>query len=117
MVVGVLEGAVHDVGDGLEAAVRMPRRALRLPRRVLDLAHLVHVDEGVEVGEVDAVEGAADREPLALVALRGGGDAADAALGDAGRSGSAPRGGFGEPRQNGQIGNGDGGHNALLGVS
>ena len=45
----VLERAVDHVGDGLEAAVRVPRRALRLARRVLHLAHLVHVDERVEV--------------------------------------------------------------------
>jgi hypothetical protein len=38
VVVGVLEGAVDDVGDGLEAAVRVPRRALGLAGRVLDLA-------------------------------------------------------------------------------
>ena len=66
----VLEGAVHDVRDGLEAAVRVPRRALGLARRVLDLAHLVHVDERVELGQVDAGERAADREALALEAAR-----------------------------------------------
>jgi hypothetical protein len=44
----VLERAVDDVGDGLEAAVRVPRRALGLAGRVVDLAHLVHVDERVE---------------------------------------------------------------------
>ena len=66
----VVEGAVDDVGDGLEAAVRVPGRALRLTGRVLDLAHLVHHHERVEVGEVDAGEGAADREALPLEALR-----------------------------------------------
>ena len=45
----VLEGAVDHVGDRLEPAVRVPRRALGLARRVLHLAHLVHVDERVEV--------------------------------------------------------------------
>ena len=60
----MLERAVDHVGDGLEAAVRMPRRALGLAGRVFDLAHLVEVDERVEVLEVDAGEGAADREPL-----------------------------------------------------
>ena len=64
----VLEDAVDDVGDGLEAAVRVPRRALGLARRVLDLAHLVHVDERVEQRQVDAGERAADREALALEA-------------------------------------------------
>ena len=45
----VLEGAVDHVGDRLEAAVGVPGRALGLARAVVDLAHLVHVDEGVEV--------------------------------------------------------------------
>ena len=66
----VLERAVDDVGDGLEAAVRVPVGAPGLARRVVDLAHLVHVDERVEVGEVDAGEGPADGEALALEALR-----------------------------------------------
>ena len=66
----VVEGSVDDVGDGLEAAVGVPRGALRLTRGVLHLAHLVHHHERVEVGEVDAGEGAADREALPLEALR-----------------------------------------------
>ena len=66
----VLEGAVDHVGDGLEAAVGVPVGAPGLARRVVDLAHLVHVDERVEVGQVDAGEGPADREALALEALR-----------------------------------------------
>ena len=85
----VLEDAVDHVGDGLEAAVRVPRRALRLARRVLDLAHLVEVDERVEVGEVDAGERPADREALALEAARRGGDAADRRAGGR-RPGRAP---------------------------
>ena len=77
--VGVLvqERPVDDVGDGLEAAVRVPVGAPGLARRVVDLAHLVHVDERVEVGAVDAGEGPPDREALALEAARGGGDRAD----------------------------------------
>ena len=59
----VLEGPVDHVGHGLEAAVGMPRRALGLARRVLDLAHLVHVDERVEVGQLDAGEGPPDGKP------------------------------------------------------
>ena len=72
----VLEGAVEHVGDGLEPAVRVPRRAPGRARLPLHLAHLVHVDERVEIAEVDAGEGAAHGEALALVALRGGGDGA-----------------------------------------
>ena len=64
------EDAVDDVGDGLEAAVRVPGGALGLARRVLHLAHLVHHDERVEVLVVDPGEGAAHREALALEAAR-----------------------------------------------
>ena len=59
----VLERAVDHVGDGLEATVGVPGGALGLARGVVDLAHLVHVDERVEVGEVDAGEGPATGKP------------------------------------------------------
>ena len=49
----VLERAVDDVGHGLEAAMGVPRGPLRLARAVVDLTHLIHVDEGVEVFEGD----------------------------------------------------------------
>ena len=102
--VGVLvpEHPVDDVRDGLEAAVRVPRGALGLARRVLDLAHLVHVHERVEVAQADARERAPDREPLALEARRRGGDPRDrpVALGR----------GLGDPGQDQQIGNGNGRH-------
>jgi hypothetical protein len=45
----VLEGPVDHVGDRLEAPVGVPVGAPRLARGVVDFAHLVHVDEGVEV--------------------------------------------------------------------
>jgi len=44
----------------LEPAVRVPGRALGLPRRVLHLAHLVHVDERVQLPQVHAGERPAD---------------------------------------------------------
>ena len=68
--VGVLvgEAAVDHVGDGLEAAVRMPVGTPRLTGLVFHLAHLVHVHERVEVGGAHAGEGAHDGEALALVA-------------------------------------------------
>ena len=66
----VQERAVDHVGHGLEAAVRVPRRALGLARAVVDLTHLVHVHERVEVGHVDAGEGSANREALAFEAAR-----------------------------------------------
>jgi hypothetical protein len=77
----VLEGAVDHVGDGLEAAVRVPARALGLAGRVIHFAHLVHVDERVQVSRRDARERAHDREALALVAPRPSGDLTNRALG------------------------------------
>lgn len=79
MRVGVAQRTVQHVGDRLEAAVRMPGRALRLARCVLHLTHLVEVDERVEVGEVHALEGAADGEAFALEAARGGRDRSNGA--------------------------------------
>src|SRR6478736_3980846 len=49
--VGVLERAVDDVGDSLEASVRMPGGSHGLAWCPFDLAYLVHVDEWVQVGE------------------------------------------------------------------
>jgi hypothetical protein len=45
-----LERAVDDVRRGLEAPVRMPRGADGFAGRPLDLAHLIHVDEWIQVG-------------------------------------------------------------------
>ena len=78
--ISVLEDAVDDVGDGLESAVRMPRRALRLTGRILHLAHLIHHDEGVECAEIDAREGTADGEAFTLEATRRGRDRDDGAI-------------------------------------
>ncbi len=64
----MFEDPVEHVRDGLEAPMRVPRRALGLARRVLDLAHLIHVDERIEIGEIDAGERSSDRESLALEA-------------------------------------------------
>jgi hypothetical protein len=89
----VLEDAIDHVGDGLEPTVGVPGRALRLARRVLDLAHLVEMDERIELFQGDACERTPDREPLPFHALRGVRDAADRALaGDGGI-------GFGDARQ------------------
>ena len=102
--VGVLERAVHHVRHGLEPAVRVPRRSLRLAGRVLDLAHLVHVDERVEIGEVDTLERAPDGEPLALVALRRRRHRADGTLAHGLRVGLR------DARQDRDVGDGDGWH-------
>ena len=77
----VLEGAVDHVGHRLEATVGVPGRALRLTGGVLDLAHLVHVDERVEVGQRHTREGAPYGEALALETRGRVGDALDRADG------------------------------------
>src|SRR5205807_2504015 len=69
----VLEGAVDHVGHGLEPAVRVPGGSLRLARTVLDLTHLVHVNEGIEMALVHSVEGAPNRKALTFQAFRRGG--------------------------------------------
>jgi len=76
----VLERAVDHVGDGLEAAMGVPGRALGLPRRVVDLPHLVHVHERVEILQVHTGEGAADGEALALEPPGGRGHGLDRTL-------------------------------------
>ncbi len=73
----VLEGAVHDVGDGLEAAVRVPGRAFGLPGRVLDGADVVEEQEGVGERKVGAGEGTPDDEALAFELTMGGDDLDD----------------------------------------
>ena len=108
--VSVLEDAVDDVGDGLESAVRMPRRALRLTRRVLHLAHLVHHDEGVECAEVDACKGTADGEAFTLEAARCSSDRDDRTILERGI-------GLRDARQRQWIVDGHGGHGILRAVS
>ena len=75
------EGAVDDVGDGLETTVRVPVGATRLVGGVVDLTHLIHVDERVEISGGDSPEGATYGEALSLVTLGGRGDRLDGALG------------------------------------
>ena len=101
----VLEDAVDHVGDGLEAAVRVPRRALRLAGRVLDLAHLVEVDERVEVAEQRRPANArrtgkpSPSKPRgAVVTLRTGRWRAISGIG------------LGDAGQDGDVVDGDGGH-------
>ena len=71
----MLEGAVDHVGHGLEAPMGVPGRALGFAGGVLHLAHLVHVDEGVELGDRHAGEGAPYRETFAFETTRGVRDA------------------------------------------
>ena len=88
----VREAAVDHVGDGFEAAMRMPVGAPGLAGLVLHLPHLIHVHEGVEVGGTHTGEGPDDREALALHPPRSGGDGADRPFG-------VHRGGGIHPRQ------------------
>ena len=103
----VLERAVDHVRDGLEPAMGVPGRALGLPRRVVDLPHLVHVHERVEILQVYAGEGAADGETLALEPTGSCGDGRDRTLGRL----RAVEGGNGCKRA--QITDGDSGHGNL----
>src|SRR5207249_7434282 len=93
------------VGDGLEPAVRVPGRALRFARRILHFAHLVHMDERVEVGEVDAGERTPDWKPLTLEAAGCGGDRTNRSLGRIADLRDA--------RQRGDVFDGDGWHGRL----
>jgi hypothetical protein len=77
----MLEDPVHHVGHGLEAPVGVPWGALRLTRRVLHLAHLIHVDERVQLSQINAGERATDREAFALEAAGSRGDRSDTSLG------------------------------------
>ncbi len=106
--IAVLEDTVDHVGDGLEAAMRMPRRSLGLAGGVLDLAHLIEVDERVEIGELDAVECPADREAFALEAVRGDRDALDRALARDGRVD------VGDAGQDGDVVDSDGWHGLCM---
>ena len=67
----MLDGAVDDVGDGLEAAVRMIRGTLGLAGGVLDRAEVIEQQERVGDREVDARERSADLEAFALETRRG----------------------------------------------
>src|SRR5262245_26048222 len=96
------ETPVDHVCDGLESTVWMPVGAPRFTRLVLDLAHLVHVHERVEVGGAHSGERAHDGKALALVSVRAGGDGADWAFG-------VGRRGCGDPRK-GQCVSGDSRH-------
>ena len=100
----VLKGAVDHVGHGLEAAMRMPGRALRFARSVLHLTHLIHVNEGIQQPLVEPIEGAAHGEPLALDALRRRGDGEQRTV-DAGRTIK-----FRQTRQRQDVFDSDGGH-------
>jgi hypothetical protein len=104
----VVEDAVDHVRDRLEPAVRVPRRALGLTGRVVDLAHLIQVDERVQLGHRHTGERAAHRKALALEAARRGGQMADRPV---------RRGGRVELRQAGEdehVLDGDGGHRSGL---
>src|ERR1700687_34868 len=62
----VLHLTVEHVGNGLEAAMRMIRRADRLARRVLDRPHLIDQQEGVGHLEAWRRKRPTDDEPPSL---------------------------------------------------
>ena len=62
----MLESAVNDVRNCLETAVRVPRRPFGFSGGIVDLPHLVHVNERVDLAHGDASEGSSDGEALAL---------------------------------------------------
>ena len=110
--IGVLEDPIDHVGHGLEAAMRVPWRALRLTGRVFHLAHLVEMDERIEVLQRHPGERAPDREPLPLEPAWRVGDGADRPIAGDGRIRLADAG------KNGDVGGDDGGHvRRLLGVT
>jgi hypothetical protein len=89
----VLELALEDVADGLEAAVRMVGRADRLSGGVVDRAHLVEHQEGVDEAEAGGRERAADDEAGALALAVGGdqpGDGTGSELAHGPQHGAAP---------------------------
>ena len=99
----VLHDPVDHVCNRLEPTVRVPRCAFRFAGCVFHLAHLVEMDERVEVREVNAGEGAADRKAQSLEPLWCGRDGFHPPLGG---------GGFGDrdTRQRERVFDGDGGH-------
>src|SRR5580765_189480 len=77
----VLELALEHVGDGLEAAVRMVGRAHGLARGVIDRAHLVEQQEGVDQVQALGGKGTPHDEAGALALAVGGDDAGSFANG------------------------------------
>jgi hypothetical protein len=68
----VLELALEEIGHGLEAPVRMIGCAHRLARAVVGGPHLVEQQEGIDVVEAEAGEGAPHDEPASLpLSMRG----------------------------------------------
>src|ERR1039457_995557 len=103
----VLEGAVDHVRDRLEAAMRMPRRALGFAGLVLHLTHLIHVDERIDHRGVRPREGAAHREAFALESVGRCGDTDHRTVGRRGRVGLR------DVRQGGDVGNGHSWHGEI----
>src|SRR5688572_25511231 len=76
----MFEGPVDHVGHRLEASVRMPRGAFGLSRGILDLAHLVEMDEWIELVEGHAGERSPNRKSLAFQSILGGRNRPDRSL-------------------------------------
>ena len=76
MTVLVDECAVHEIRNGFETTMRMPIGAAGFKRRIVDLAHLVHHDERIEIGRRHASKSAAHWKTFAFKTTRRGGDRA-----------------------------------------
>ena len=63
--VAVLHGSGEDVGDGLDAAMRMPGKAGEIVLGNV-VAEVVEQQEGIEVGRVAEAEGAAQMDARAF---------------------------------------------------
>jgi hypothetical protein len=102
VIVSVIKDSINNVSNGFKTSVWMPWGALWFARCVFNFAHLIEVDEGIEVGEVYSCECTTNWEAFAFITLRRRGDALDAAGASVGLRNDA--------RQDGDIGNGYGGH-------
>ncbi|CAB4556393.1 unannotated protein [freshwater metagenome] len=65
----VIEDAIDDVRDGFKAAVWMPWCALWLTGCIFNFAHLIEMNEGIKLGEIDAGKCTADREAFPFETL------------------------------------------------
>src|SRR5204863_3953370 len=69
--VGVLDRPVENVGDGLEAAVRVVGRSLRLTGAVRHGSHPVEEEKRIEVIEAGGGKRPSDHHPFAFELRRG----------------------------------------------
>ena len=78
VIISVIKNSIDDVGNRFETSMRMPRSSLRLTRGVLNFAHLIQVNERIEIGKVDASECSTNRKSFTFETLWRSCDALDA---------------------------------------